>query len=544
MNELATKYQNGENLSDVDLQALIYTSAADGYVVLPGNLILKSRVTAYDPDDLLLPPLWRDGPQWFSWDPRREYFVVSIKQLVTDFARAHNLTRHKGQFFSNGDHVDDQAIRDALHRSLSIVRANPAKPLDDCIVELRQQVKDDAPPEARQRLSIEALAAELEKLGYGIKLNLITREYDIEGQTDTGRTMKLDDLVTVLHDMLAEAYKGASISTIEMYLSYIGRERAYNPILELLESTQFDGVSRITQLYTMLGIDDDDLSQSLVLKWLYQSVALLFNREDDPFGADGILVLNSPQGFGKTSLFGHLALKSAWFGEGRCIKDYDKDTARRVITAWISELGEVEQTMKTADAESLKAFITQRVDSYRLPYGRSDVVSPRHTSLCATGNHSDYLVDTTGNRRFWTVPLNRQITREELESLDALQLWAEVYAFVSKLPYKQMQSCFRLSVEEREALTQRNTAFERPVKAQREIEDILSMAKEKGLIFRRMTPTEFKNHWDVLRAYSAEQIGRALKKIGIESEKGVGGKRTCELPVYMKADSPFQENAV
>ena len=383
----------------------------------------------------------------------------------------------------------------------------------------------------------------MDKRLYNIRLNQITQTLETDGLTDTGRAMQLDDLTVLLHDQLSDDFKGASFAIIEQYLSFIGREHAFNPVLDLLGNTPFDGKSRIGQVFEILGIQENDLSKRLVTKWLMQTVALLFNRNNDAFGSDGVLVLNGPQGAGKTSFFRHLALKSAWFGEGICIRDQDKDTSRRAVTVWISELGELESTLRS-DVEALKAFITNPVDHYRLPYGRTDIVAPRHTSLCATCNNSEFLIDATGNRRFWTVNIERKITRQELKSLDATQLWAEVYAYVSRLSYAELQSCFRLSDDEQEALARRNGQFEKPVKAQREIEDILAMAHEKGLLFRRMTTTEFLNHWDVLRKFSAEQVGRALKKIGIESAKGTGGKRTCELPIQMKADSPFQENAV
>lgn len=84
----------------------------------------------------------------------------------------------------------------------------------------------------------------------------------------------------------------------------------------------------------------------------------------------------------------------------------------------------------------LKAFVTNSVDHYRLPYGRSDVVSPRITSLCATCNSDRYLIDPTGNRRWWSVPFSRQVPREELEHLNARQLWGQIYAAVEPLTYR------------------------------------------------------------------------------------------------------------
>ena len=221
-------------------------------------------------------------------------------------------------------------------------------------------------------------------------------------------------------------------------------------------------------------------------------------------------------------------MKDAWFGEGLSIDDHDKDTERRVITKWISELGEVESTLKS-DVSRLKAFVTSSVDRYRLPYGRSDIVAPRLTSLCATCNSDKYLIDPTGNRRWWSVPFTHSIPREKLEKLDALQLWAQIYSFVAPLDYKEKAACFRLTEDEKKLLAARNGEYEKPVKGQAEVAEILYLARIKGLSWKKMTVSEFKTSWEVLRQYSSQQISTAIKACGIEIHRVRAGA-VAELP--------------
>ena len=385
----------------------------------------------------------------------------------------------------------------------------------------------------KERLSRAALAEQMEAMGVGIRYNVITCEYEPLGRTEAGRVMSQDDLITLLHDALADYFKGVSFDTLNAYVTLQARENEYNPVLDTLRAVEWDGRDRLPQLFELIGIEADNLSQVLVTKWLKQSVALLFNDPADPYGADGVLVFNGEQGAGKTSLFRHLALRDAWFGEGMTVNDRDKDTTRRIVTTWIAELGEVESTLKS-DISALKAFVSAAVDHYRLPYGRNDVVAPRMTSLCATCNSDRYLIDPTGNRRWWSVPFTRTVPRAELVALDALQLWAQIFAEVAPLPYHDKAACYRLTDEERAALAKRNGDYEKPQKAQTEIEDILAQGEAEQLPKKVLTATQWKGYWPELRPYDARQIGAALKKCGINTEeRKINGKkgRWAELPV-------------
>jgi len=366
----------------------------------------------------------------------------------------------------------------------------------------------------KPRLTMAALSSEMAMMGYFARFNVITKEYEFLGKTAAGRALSMDDLIVLAHDALTDSYTGASFDTLTQYVNFMAREQQHNPVLEVLSVTKWDGQDRLPQVYALLGIEEDELSKVLVRKWLWQTVALLFNDMDNPFEADGCLVLKGEQGAGKTSFFAHLAMQSTWFGEGMVIDDRDKDTTRRVLSVWIAELGEVESTMKS-DIAALKAFISKKVDHYRLPYGKSDVVAPRMTSLCATCNSDRYLIDTTGNRRWWSVPLQRYIPRAELLQLDALQLWAQVYASVAPMTYKEKAACFRLTGEERDDLNIRNGDYEKPTKGQDEVADILTQAERDHLPTRLMTVTEFKELWPALKSYAANQLSVALKRCGV-----------------------------
>jgi predicted P-loop ATPase len=82
--------------------------------------------------------------------------------------------------------------------------------------------------------------------------------------------------------------------------------------------------------------------------------------------------------------------------------------------------------MKKADVEHLKAMLSRRIDRARMAYGRLPIEAPRQCIIIGTTNKSEYLRDTTGNRRFWPV-LVRAFKLEALKH-DRDQLWAEAAA--------------------------------------------------------------------------------------------------------------------
>jgi predicted P-loop ATPase len=84
----------------------------------------------------------------------------------------------------------------------------------------------------------------------------------------------------------------------------------------------------------------------------------------------------------------------------------DKDSVLAIKRAWALELGEL-ASLRKADVDHLKQFITQPVDHIRVPYGRLTESFPRQCVFIGTTNSGEYLRDTTGNRRFWPIKVEQ-----------------------------------------------------------------------------------------------------------------------------------------
>ena len=91
--------------------------------------------------------------------------------------------------------------------------------------------------------------------------------------------------------------------------------------------------------------------------------------------------------------------------QDRALDGPDNQLVQSAISHWIVELGGLDGSFRRGDIARLKSFITQETDWIRAPYAATESEFPRRTVFCATVNDAKYLVDPTGNSRFYTIPL-------------------------------------------------------------------------------------------------------------------------------------------
>ena len=256
-------------------------------------------------------------------------------------------------------------------------------------------------------LSEDVMQLALNAFGIQIRRNLITGKAEITGMPAAySKEEAVNTLPTVLADRLrAIGIKGVNRTSITDCLTNISDKNRYNPVLDMLDGTVWDGESRFSDLLRILEISTVSLYAVLVRKWLIQSVAVAHNEPGRVQALEGVLTLQGGQGLGKTWFFRRLAIRDDWFSEGVTLDLKNKDSVINATSAWITELGEVDSTL-SRDQSGLKAFITQRVDRIRAPYAREATDHPRRTSFCATVNPGEFLKDETGDRRFWVVPVD------------------------------------------------------------------------------------------------------------------------------------------
>ncbi len=215
----------------------------------------------------------------------------------------------------------------------------------------------------------------------------------------------------------------------ERYIQAICNVNHYNPVAEWIESKPWDGEDRLFPLINTLKTSneyDPQLKRTLIHKWTRSAVAAIFWPSG--FSARGVLVLQGPQASGKTSwvraTISDPALREAVMKLDHHLDGSNKDTVITAVTHWIVEIGELDSSFRK-DIARLKGLITADTDKVRLPYHRRDSEFPRRTVFCATVNSQHFLVDDTGNSRWWTIPVT-SINYEH--GIDMQQFWAQIRA--------------------------------------------------------------------------------------------------------------------
>ena len=376
----------------------------------------------------------------------------------------------------------------------------------------------------KEPLDLDVLRAALRAMGAQVRRNLLNGKLEIVNMPPKYSEESAANILPVLlWDMLKPLkIKGNSVTAIQKGLTALADENRYNPVLDMLHTTRWDGEDRFRRLLEIMHIDSGSFYALLLRKWLIQCVALVHNTYRNQEAAEGVLVLQGPEGIGKTTLFRKLAIKSEWLAEGITLDMKNKDSILRATGVWIAELGELDSTLKK-EQSSLKAFITQTVDKIRAPYAAESEDRPRRTSFGATVNPSQFLKDDNGDRRFFVIPVS-ELDTEALLALESpwfVQLWAQVYTWWWESP-----NGFRLSRVEREHLNNLNQQHRELLPAEEEIRLALdwNLPREE---WGQFTSTDLKRQlFPAEPQATPQQIGRVLAKLERE-----------EAEITCKADS-------
>ncbi len=217
-------------------------------------------------------------------------------------------------------------------------------------------------------------------------------------------------------------YSIASASKINDALGLILNENSRHPIREYLDDLEWDGVKRIDRLLIdFFNAEDCDYTKAVTRKTLVAAVARVYNPGCK---FDYVLTLTGKEGLKKSRFLSKLGRD--WFSDSFSSKTMiGREAYEQLRGAWILEMAEL-SSIKRADVENVKHFITKQTDRYRPAYGKRLVEYKRQCVFIATTNENDFLQSSTGNRRFWPVEVfkgDKDI--DEISNGEINQIWAE-----------------------------------------------------------------------------------------------------------------------
>jgi len=223
---------------------------------------------------------------------------------------------------------------------------------------------------------------------------------------------------THVNEWLQDTYGVAFTNkTIHDAVDAVASEVPFDQVRDYLCGLTWDEQPRLgSWLTTYACAEQSAYTSAIGQKWLISAVARTMKPACQ---ADYMLVLEGSQGVGKSTLLRTLA-SPEWYAEVSISSL--KDSILAVHGPWICVWEEL-SGMVRADLDLVKSFVTRLTDHVRFPYEPRPLDYARRCVFAGTTNHSQYLIDSTGGRRFW--PIKVQSCDAPGIARDRDQLWAE-----------------------------------------------------------------------------------------------------------------------
>lgn len=255
-----------------------------------------------------------------------------------------------------------------------------------------------------------------------IRYNLMSRRTEInlpghfifKDDIENSSLARIDYLATINH---------MPTKKLSEHLDALAHLNTYHPIIESIKSKKWDGIKRADEFIDTMQASNQNLARKIIRTFMICAIEAAHSI--DGFINNGVLVLQGKQNIGKTSWIRSLDPSNCGaIKEGAFLDPGNKDSIMQFAEYWIVELGELDSIFSKSAIGRLKSFITMQFDKVRAPYARKATRLPRRSVYAATVNEESYLVDDTGNRRWWTINV---LSINLNHNLDMQQVWAEIY---------------------------------------------------------------------------------------------------------------------
>jgi len=227
------------------------------------------------------------------------------------------------------------------------------------------------------------------------------------------RPLKDDDVSSATEWLQSNGLPRIGRETVQQAVDLVARENGFHPIRNYLDALRWDGTPRLATwlIYYLAAAPPAGDARAKPSPYLAEIgkmffVALVARIFRPGCKSDYMLLLDGPQGGRKSTACAVIA--GRWFSDS--LPDLATGDLVRLSQhlrgKWLIEIPEM-SAFSRAEAAALKAFITRTEERYTPKYGRQEVIEPRACVFIGTTNEAAYLRDSTGNRRFWPVSVER-----------------------------------------------------------------------------------------------------------------------------------------
>jgi predicted P-loop ATPase len=238
--------------------------------------------------------------------------------------------------------------------------------------------------------------------------------------TTVPRQMRDADVIAMQEELQRLGLRRVGKPTVQDALDLYADQARFHPVRDYLSGLTWDGEQRVTGwLSRYLGVEGGAYADTIGRLFMIGLVARIF---EPGCKADYMPILEGPQGALKSSACRVLA--GGWFSDN--LPDLSRGDAVRISMhlrgKWLIEIGEL-SSFSSAEAHTLKEFLTQTEERYTPKFARNEVYEPRQCLFIGTTNETAYLRDDTGARRFWPVKVGEVLLDDLAQARD--QLFAE-----------------------------------------------------------------------------------------------------------------------
>lgn len=382
--------------------------------------VLETHSFQYGVHPVVNPIAYRMGKLVASGELSKE---TVIKAMISALSKNHNITHDKIQ------RVKEDDIPRALDDGMSNAPTQIISASDSWRSQLELNEKGIPKPTDFNILTVFKNHPSLEGL-FGI--NKATQEVFVmktppwESVGDFPRILKDVDCLHISVWLWTENMIQVQTIHVSRIIRHLIENRCvlFDPFADYISALKWDGVERISNFLIDIGNAEVKPNNVEYLKAVSRKffISVVARTLSPGCKCDTVLLLHGKQGFRKSSLFYSLLPNPSMFLD-HVPSITDKDAKLVIQSKVIVEFAELE-SLSRAESSSVKAFLSSREDTLRVPYGRNTETFPRRCVFVGTTNSDSFLKDVTGSRRFLPVCVIAKIdTDKVLEERD--QLWAE-----------------------------------------------------------------------------------------------------------------------